>query len=233
MPPIARRFGLDDVALPSDHWEWVGGWVVDSEMEASADEDGWIYGSAPSEIAEIALGRKSSTNNSIHEGGMTSSASSSIQRNSVSSASFTATGSTASGGSGTNAVPPRSIEVGTESQQQQQPGTPVSGPVTTGGVIPAPSPGDKDTADTEEGNQQRRDKEGVEGGLAGEVTGRRGGGGETDTAAGAGAGVEGSADGGGDATMWLRRRRLVRLRMVGRVDGARESTSGAVALIRR
>ncbi|CAN0332901.1 unnamed protein product, partial [Hapterophycus canaliculatus] len=38
----------DKVGLPSDHWEWVGGWMVDSETEASSDQDGWIYGCSAS-----------------------------------------------------------------------------------------------------------------------------------------------------------------------------------------
>ena len=48
-----RRFSLGDVQLPSDHWEWVGGWIPDAEGEVCADEDGWIYGSTPAEILEI------------------------------------------------------------------------------------------------------------------------------------------------------------------------------------
>lgn len=49
----SRRFSLRDVELPSNHWEWVGGWIPDAEDDASADEDGWIYGRTPSEIANI------------------------------------------------------------------------------------------------------------------------------------------------------------------------------------
>lgn len=202
-------------------------------MESSADEDGWIYGSAPSEIAEIALGRKSSGNKGFLDGGITSSASSSTQRSIVSSGSCSATGRTATGGSGTSAVPLRTNEVGVEAQQQQQqqPDALVSGlAATESGVMPTPSADDKGTSDTEE-DPQRREKEGVEREVDGAGTGRVGVGRETDAAAGAGGG--GSTDAGGSWTSWLRRRRLVRLRMVGRVDGARESTSGVVALIRR
>ncbi|CAM9979949.1 unnamed protein product [Ectocarpus sp. 8 AP-2014] len=200
---VTFRFELDDVELPSHHWEWVGGWMVDSETEASSDQDGWIYGRSPSEISEIALGQKSSYSN-----GMRSSSSSPEIRSSSSSAADATPGAACVGdGAREPEARPEHTQDGDETpppqqqQRQQQQQRLVTGNYSDG-----------DMASTAN-NKPKEDAKGP----------RR-----QATAATFGGGSDGAGGGWG-----LRRRRLVRLRMVRTVDGARDSTTSVLEMIRR
>ncbi|CAM9125927.1 unnamed protein product [Ectocarpus sp. 13 AM-2016] len=201
---VTFRFELDDVGLPSHHWEWVGGWMVDSETEASSDQDGWIYGRSPSEISEIALGRTSS-----HSNGMRSSSSSPEISSSRSAADARARAAGVGDGSREPEVRPEKTQDGGKSpppqqqqrQQQQQQQSLESGNFSDGDI--ASSADNRSKEDTKGPRRQA-------------------------TAATIGGGSDGAGGGWG-----LRRRRLVRLRMVRMVDGARDSTTSVLEMIRR
>ncbi|CAM9826047.1 unnamed protein product, partial [Ectocarpus sp. 12 AP-2014] len=200
---VTFRFELDDVGLPSHHWEWVGGWMVDSETEASSDQDGWIYGRSPSEISEIALGRTSS-----HSNGMRSSSSSPEISSSRSAADARARAAGVGDGSREPEARPENTQDGDESpprqqqqRQQQQQQRLVTGNYSDGDIT---SSADNRSKEDAKGPRRQAEAETVGGGR--------------DWA------------GGG----WgLRRRRLVRLRMVRMVDGARDSTTSVLEMIRR
>ncbi|CAN0087545.1 unnamed protein product [Ectocarpus fasciculatus] len=195
---VSFRFELDNVELPSHHWEWVGGWMVDSETESSSDQDGWIYGRSPSDISEIALGRKSS-----YSKGMRSSSSSSSPE--ISSSAAGSTSGAAGVGDGTRApeARPENTHDGDESpasqqQQQQQQQRLGTGNFSDGDIV---SSAENKTSEDSKGPRRQETATAIE----------RGG-------------------GGGPG---LRRRRLVRLRMVRMVDGARDSTTSVLEMIRR
>ncbi|CAM9691398.1 unnamed protein product [Ectocarpus sp. 4 AP-2014] len=199
---VTFRFELDDVKLPSHHWEWVGGWMVDSETEASSDQDGWIYGQSPSEISEIALGRKSSYSNGMR------SSSSSPEISSSSSAADATAGAASVGNIAREAeARPENTQDGDESpppqqqQRQQQQQRLVTGNNSDGDIASS-----ADNKGKEDAKGPRRQA----------------------TAATVGGRSDGAGGGWG-----LRRRRLVRLRMVRMVDGARDSTTSVLEMIRR
>ncbi|CAM9499803.1 unnamed protein product [Scytosiphon promiscuus] len=202
VPSHARRtFDLDKFGLPSDHWEWVGGWMVDSETEASSDQDGWIYGCSAWEISEIALGRNYSRSRSGRGDG--NSKGSAPNENGPSSTASTTAGVGSRTGNA-SAVMSSTSEQALDSQQKQ-----------------LEQRNDTVPAESASGNADAEDRRA---------------GGKTD----AGARVKTTGDGGGvggdvgrSQEPYLRRRRLVRVRMVARVDGARESTTRVLELIRR
>lgn len=203
------RFDLDSVGLPSDHWEWVGGWMVDSEMEASADQDGWIYGRAASEISETALGRRNPGTSG--DGGDVSPA----------TAANTETAATQAAAS-----PLRTREAGAKSEQEHvQGGSPSGSRPRVAATTAAPSAAGSDQKEPRAADggrdSRRREPGGVNGGAGGNGQGGP-------KAAGGGGAREAVAEG-----LWLRRRRLVRVRMVRRVDGARESTTSILEMMRR
>ncbi|CAM9511208.1 unnamed protein product [Ectocarpus sp. 12 AP-2014] len=205
---VTFRFELDDVGLPSHHWEWVGGWMVDSETEASSDQDGWIYGRSTSEISEIALGRTSS-----HSNGMRSSSSSSPEISSGRSAAD-ARARAAGVGDGTREpeARPENTQDGDESpppqqhQQRQQQQQQQQQRLVTGNYSGSDIASSGDNKSKEDAKGPRRQA----------------------TAATVGGDSDGAGGGWG-----LRRRRLVRLRMVRMVDGARDSTTSVLEMIRR
>jgi len=168
-------------------------------MEASADQDGWIYGRAASEISETALGRRRSTTSG--DGGDISAA---------------------QAANATVAAAPKTKEAGaTASEQEQEQGNSPSGSRRRAGATPAaPSAGDSD--------QQRPRATDGGGDPRGRETDRgEGGDGRGGLTAADGGEIRGAASEG----LWLRRRRLVRVRMVRRVDGARESTTSILEMI--
>ncbi|CAM9256909.1 unnamed protein product [Discosporangium mesarthrocarpum] len=53
-----RELSLDGVSLPSHHWEWIGGWMVDTEAPGS-ESDGWVEGTSTDAILEQISGKAS------------------------------------------------------------------------------------------------------------------------------------------------------------------------------
>lgn len=198
-----RRYTLDNVQLPSDHWEWVGGWMVDSETEACADDDGWVYGWNPSEISDIAEGRKRPDATARAGVGNTAAAEPAEDETS-------ARGAVGEDATFEDALP-RTVASGGDKE------------ATTG----------PDSAGGQEGSEV--DASGSccsinSGGASREEGGRK--------SVADGASILPGTDVGGQRTRAdggavLRRRRLVRLRMVTRVDGARESTTKFLETLQR
>eukprot|EP00903_Cladosiphon_okamuranus_P016189 g14940.t1 len=240
---VTLRFELDNIGLPSEHWEWVGGWMVDSETVASADQDGWIYGRGAEDIAEIALCRKSASSRNVDDSYSNSSGGGRSRHSSSSrpSAKHSSSGGEGAAGSlkaGGESSPPKGLESGAKTsppqQQKQQQESSVSGsPLQRKPVSPAITAGQQ--TDVGSNDQPQREKGGVKVKDGAGTAGTGSGGGDDGVGEEAGVDTEGSQGGGGGGGegLWLRRRRLVRLRMVKAVDGARESTISILEMMRR
>ena len=178
--------------------------MIDSEAEASADPEGWVYGRTTTEISDIATGRSRPSSVDDLERAAAKSGSSG------SALSFAGRGGVSGGvGSGNREGPGLASMVGPRNHA-------AAAAAAVGRVPHAGVPGGD-----AEGPVHPTSTRTAEGG-ADERTG--GGGGLLGKAAGAGGA-------GGGAV--LRRRRLARLRMVTSVDGARESTRKFLEMMRR
>lgn len=202
-----RRYALDNVQLPSDHWEWVGGWMVDSETEAFADDDGWVYGWNPSEISDIAQGRKRPD-----------------------AAATAAAGSTAAAAAPAEAAEDAasvSGAVGEDVRVEDAPPCAVAPGGDRGATAGPDSAGRQEGSDVDASHGSCSINSG---GASHEKGNRKGVADGASRLPGRDAGGQGARAGGGAL---LRRRRLVRLRMVTRVDGARESTTKFLETLQR